>query len=777
MTQPEIIALRERLIALEKENARLRQQPLATERATNVPANLAPIFDQAQQTVADYFRHLKMDPSKGTIEINDQRYVLVRAAAFSKGFMETIQHLYADKGAAGAFAIGRNFLFDYAHVIGIEDARNFHARMHLSDPIQRMSAGPVHFAFSGWAFVDILPESSPTPDNNFCLHYRHPYSFEADSWVRDGKRAEEPVCIMNAGYSSGWCEESFGMPLTAVEIKCIAKGDDCCQFIMAPPERIGEHIARYLHKGNDEISKPETVSIPTFFERKQLEEERERSRILAEESAKAKSDFVANISHELRTPLSAIIGFTELLRKTSLDTTQREYLDAIGLSGKNLLSIINNVLDLSRIDSGKFPLEKTVFSVGELLHSVYTMLASSAAIKGLAFEYHVDPAIQFTVVGDPVRLTQILTNLIGNAIKFTNEGHIEVSCLLQEESPADVTLQFNVTDSGIGIPAEKLQHIFERFMQADSQITREYGGTGLGLSITRQLVELLGGTITVQSEPGKTEFSFVLPYQKNTASPVEKKNGTPAEYTPARQGRILIADDNSMNRKLASVLLQQNGLDAVQAESGMQALELLREQSFDVILMDIQMPVMDGYETARCIRTELGLHTPIIAMTAHAFAGEKEKCIAAGMNDYIPKPFNESILLEKIARWQKAEATKETLADLSFLRRQTRDNEDFIAQLTTEFCTQTPEELARLKKAIENTAYEDIYQSAHALRNAISLFGLERWIGEELISLERYARQQASAGQLRSLFEPINNTCLQAISELQQIFPLHQTNR
>lgn len=770
MTQAEIIALRERLMVLEKENARLRQLPLATERAAKVPADLAPLFDQAQQTVADYFRHLKMDPAKGTIEINDQRYVLVRAAAFSKGFMETIQHLYADKGTAGAFAIGRNFLFDYAHVIGIEDARNFHARMHLSDPVKRMSAGPVHFAFSGWAFVDILPESSPTPDNDFYLHYRHPYSFEADSWVRDGKRADEPVCIMNAGYSSGWCEESFGMALTAVEIKCIAKGDECCQFIMAPPDRIQEHLARYLDKGDNEINKTETVSIPTFFERKQLEEERERSRILAEESAKAKSDFIANISHELRTPLSAIIGFTDLLRKTTLDATQKEYLDAIGLSGKNLLSIINNVLDLSRIDSGKFPLEKTVFDVGELLHSVYTMLSSSATVKGLAFDYHVDPAIRFTVVGDPVRLTQILTNLIGNAVKFTNEGRIAVTCLLLKESHNDVVLQFNVTDTGIGIPAEKLEHIFERFMQADTQITREYGGTGLGLSITRQLVELLGGSITVQSRPGKTEFSFSLPYQKTNASPEKPTVHTQTEHAATSPGRILVADDNSMNRKLASVLLQQNGLEPLQAESGMQALDLLRKYSFDVILMDIQMPVMDGYETARCIR-EMGLRTPIIAMTAHAFAGEKEKCIGAGMNDYIPKPFNEKILLEKIARWQKADAATETLADLSFLRSQTRDNTAFIAQLTLEFCSQTPEELTRLKKAIDHTLYEEIYQSAHSLRNAISLFGLERWIGEELISLERQARQQAPANQLQSLFRKINSTCLQAISEL------NQTNR
>jgi signal transduction histidine kinase/DNA-binding NarL/FixJ family response regulator len=769
MTQPEIIALQEKLIALEKENAQLRQLPVAGARAAKVPDALAALFDQVQQTVTDYFRHLKMDPAKGTIEINDQRYVLVRAAAFSKGFMETIQQLYADKGAAGAFAIGRNFLFDYAHVIGIEDARNFHARMGLSDPIKRMSAGPIHFAFSGWAFVEILPESSPTPDNNFYLHYRHPYSFEADSWGRDDKRADEPVCIMNAGYSSGWCEESFGMPLTAVEIKCIAKGDDCCQFIMAPPERIHEHIAHYLNKDDNTVSKPDTVSIPTFFERKRLEEERERSRTLAEESAKAKSDFVANISHELRTPLSAIIGFTELLRKTPLDSTQLEYLDAIGLSGKNLLSIINDVLDLSKLDAGKFALEKTIFNVNELVHSVYTMLSPSARAKGLAFHYQVDDNINFAVSGDPMRLTQILTNLIGNAIKFTTQGAIRVTCKVEKESSTDVILHFEVADTGIGIPPEKLRHIFDRFMQADTQITREYGGTGLGLSITRQLVELLGGTISVQSRTGQTVFSFSLAYEKSIEQPATDESNATNDRPLIKHGKVLIADDNSMNRKLASVLLQQNGFETAQADNGRKALEILRAESFDIILMDVQMPLMDGYATARYIREELGLSTPIIAMTAHAFAGEKEKCLAAGMNDYIPKPFHETILLEKIARWQTASIPSSTapLADLSFLRSQTRDNKPFVRQLTREFCQQTPGELERLQKAIGNGTYDEIYQHAHSLRNAVSLFGLEKEIGAELISLERLARQQAPLHTLQPLADKINTICLRAVAELQ----------
>src|SRR5688572_11041023 len=206
--------LKKHIEELLKENAMLRRDftSLTQGNCVSVPPPFKSLFDHAQQTVSEYFRHLKMEPTKGTIEINDQRYVLVRASALSNDFLETIKSLYADRGEKEAMSIGKNFLFDVAHVIGMNDAKNFHIKMNLTEPISRLSAGPIHFAYSGWAYVDILPESNPTPDENFYLFYNHPYSFEADSWIRAGKRSHTPICIMNAGYSSGWCEESFGIP-------------------------------------------------------------------------------------------------------------------------------------------------------------------------------------------------------------------------------------------------------------------------------------------------------------------------------------------------------------------------------------------------------------------------------------------------------------------------------------------------------------------------------------------------------------------------------------
>ena len=233
-----------RIQKLEEENAMLRRDfsnPVNGDTVT-VPDAIKPVFDEAQKTVGEYFRNLKMDPTRGTIEINDQRYVLVRASALSNDFLNTIQQLYADRGEKEAMSIGKNFLFDIAHVIGTNDGKNFHQKMNLTEPIAKMSAGPVHFAYSGWAYVDILPESSPSPDDNFYLIYHHPFSFEADSWIRSGKKSNTPVCIMNSGYSSGWCEESFGFPLTSVEVTCKAKGDEHCTFIMSPPHKIQEHI-------------------------------------------------------------------------------------------------------------------------------------------------------------------------------------------------------------------------------------------------------------------------------------------------------------------------------------------------------------------------------------------------------------------------------------------------------------------------------------------------------------------------------------------------------
>jgi len=242
-------------------------------KTAKVPEQFAPIFKKAQDYVSKFFKGKNEDPSKGTIEIFGERYILVRAASLSVDFFETIRHLYEKEGKEEALNIARQLLFDIAHAIGKQDAKNFHEKMKLEDPIEKLSAGPIHFSHSGWAFVDILPESRPSPDENFYLIYDHPYSFESSAWLESGKRSDFPVCVMNSGYSSGWCQESFGITLVASEILCQAKGDHCCRFIMAPPSKLETHIVDYLKKDPQLAKKISNYEIPGFFKKKEIEEE------------------------------------------------------------------------------------------------------------------------------------------------------------------------------------------------------------------------------------------------------------------------------------------------------------------------------------------------------------------------------------------------------------------------------------------------------------------------------------------------------------------------
>ena len=765
--------LRARITALEKDNAALRGGPIAkaTGDTVKVPDAVRPLFDAAQTAVAEYFSHLKMDPTQGTIEIADQRYVLVRASALSKDFLATIQSLYADRGPAEAMAIGKNFLFDISHVIGINDARAFHQNMGFTDPVAKLSAGPVHFAYAGWAFVEILPESNPTPDDDFYLFYNHPYSFEADTWMRSGTRADTPVCIMNAGYSSGWCEESFGIPLTAVEVTCRAKGDEHCTFIMSPPGRVGEHLQRFEQSHSASSSAKEPHSIPTFFERKRVEEEMQRARALAEESAKTKSDFVANMSHELRTPLGAILGFTDLLKKTDLTAVQQDYLDAIHTSGKALLSIINDILDLSKLDAGKAAIEQIPFSVPELMHSLEVMFAAKAADKGLLFSCASDPAIRTPLLGDPMRLTQILTNLIGNAIKFTEKGSVHAHCAVERQENGVFHLSFTVRDTGIGIPEGKLAHVFERFTQADTDITRKYGGTGLGLAITKQLVELQGGTITLEN--GTVEgvvFCVRLSYPVAAAFATPVIDPGAMTLRSAGTKSILIVEDNPMNQKLTEIILHNNGFKTVLAENGALAVDVLRQQSFDLILMDIQMPVMDGYRATCTIRDDLHLATPIIAMTAHALDGERDSCIHGGMNDYIAKPFSEADLLRKMDYWlQQAgigQSVPGPVVDLQFLQQQTRGNRTFIREMVGMFKTHSPGEVQALREAVASVDFDAVYKLAHRLRNSVGLFGLNATVGSWLQQIEQLARGRKGIDEIGLLLQKVESVIGQAIEEL-----------
>lgn len=776
--EPDLTMLQQRIEELEQENNFLKRNfnSLKGVDSVAVPPEMRPVFQVAQETVNDYFQQLRMEPGKGTIEINDERYVLVRASTLSKDFLQSVLGLYADRGEEEAMTIGKNLLFDVSHVLGINDARNFHHKMNLTDPLAKLSAGPIHFAYSGWAFVDILPESNPVPDNNFYLIYNHPYSFEADSWVRAGVKASTTVCIMNSGYSSGWCEESFGIPLTAVEVSCVARGDKHCTFIMSPPDRIEEHLSHFHHGKTQEIPGQGNYTIPTFFQRKQVEEEMQRARQIAEESAKMKTDFLANMSHELRTPLGAILGFTGLLEKTVTDKVQREYIDAISQSGNNLLAVINDILDLSRLEAGKYMVRSAPFNVQQLMHSVHQMFQPMAAGKGLMLDQYTDESIKFDVIGDPARISQVLINLVGNAIKFTAEGSVSIYCELMEEGDDDVQLLFRVQDSGPGIPPAKIEIIFDRFTQADMDINRQYGGAGLGLSISRQITELLGGKLSIQNRStGGVECLLALQFPKAQAQPVLKPDNKPvvASHDPALRN-LMIVEDNPINQKLVGIMLTSNAYQLTTATSGDEALSILRNNlaktgkpGIDLILLDIQMPGLDGYETCRRIRRDLGIQVPVIAMTAHALDGECVKCYEAGMNDYLAKPFTERELLSRISRLLVKPADEAPLVNLDFLQGQAGSDNQLVPGMIELFRVQVPEQLTLIRAGISSGDLAQVARAVHVLRNTAGFFGLTPTLAEPLLQMEKEARSGGSMALLLNRFAFIEPLYQRALKELE----------
>jgi signal transduction histidine kinase len=378
----------------------------------------------------------------------------------------------------------------------------------------------------------------------------------------------------------------------------------------------------------------------------------------AEESTKLKEAFLANMSHEIRTPMNAIIGFSDILSRRELGEQEREYVRTIKSAGENLLTIINDILDISKIEAGMMTFEKHSFSVKDIFSSLNIMLMGKAKEKDLELIFECDDNVPDNLLGDPTRLTQIIINLAGNAVKFTRKGKINVTAkvlpakMVESENfrEGTVVLEFSVKDTGIGIPKDKLEHIFERFRQAESHITRKYGGTGLGLSIAKQLVELQGGALSVTSEfKSGSVFSFCIPYEKSIQTAyMPEIIGEKFNLEKLRALNILLVEDNQLNVKLILSLFAEYNLQVQVAENGSIGIERMRETKFDIVLMDMEMPVLNGYETATIIRHEVKSDIPIIAMTAHAMAGERERCLSLGMNDYISKPINANLLFEKM---------------------------------------------------------------------------------------------------------------------------------
>jgi signal transduction histidine kinase/CheY-like chemotaxis protein len=510
----------------------------------------------------------------------------------------------------------------------------------------------------------------------------------------------------------------------------------------------------------------------------------------AEENARVKQDFLANMSHEIRTPMNGILGLAGLLAKTPLDEQQSQYLSHIRHSAEQLLVVINDILAMTQINAGKLRVENTAFDLRDVLRACHQLLLPKAAEKGIALELELPTGdLPTTMYGDPYRLRQILLNLLSNAVKFTEHGRVRLSCQRLTEANEKPIFQFSVADTGIGIPQHQLGQIFESFTQASASTAREYGGSGLGLSISYGLVQLLGGEIIVESKLGEgSTFHFNLPFSLAEASEVPTMVREPApNYRSLGARRALLAEDNAVNQFLVKTLLKSWGFHVDTAATGPEALICFRQNPYDVVLMDIQMPGMDGVAATRLLRQHPDPQraaTPVLALTAHAMRGESQRYLEAGFNAYLSKPFREDELFRIIADllpnrpWTAPSLPADELPplpaaqlyDLGGIRRLANGNEDFVRRLVYLFIQTTPPIVRELEQQLANQSWSSLASTAHHLKS--SLDGMHiRSLHAVVRELEAGATTPADPVRLSQLVAQVQLVTDQVIEQLQREFP------